>query len=179
MSDILQLRYWDDPVLSTVCEPVSSFDSRLEKFASQLLATMNTHGGVGLAASQVGVLQRVFIMHFPESAKEGKLTTPPLVACNPTLKFSGETIFEQEGCLSFPTLFDQVGRQQYATMRYFTIRGEEKEVELSGMDARVAAHETDHLDGVMFFDRRRMSKQMSKGLLRKWDKIKHQYSSKN
>jgi peptide deformylase len=163
--------------LSTICEPVrdTEFGSKLEEFASQLLATMNTYKGIGLAAPQVGVTSRVFIMHFPESAKNGKLTSPPLVMCNPTLQFSGPTVFEQEGCLSFPSLFEQVGRQQYVVVRYFTVLGEEREIELKNMDARVAAHEAEHLDGIMFFDRRHMSKQVRKALLRKWDKIKHQY----
>jgi len=136
---------------------------------------MNTHKGVGLAAPQVGIVSRVFIMHFPESAKDGKLTAPPLVVCNPTLKFSGPLVCEQEGCLSLPSLFEQVERHQFTSMRYFTVLGEEKEMELSGMNARVATHEAEHLDGIMFFDRSHMSKQVQKSLLRQWEKIKHRY----
>lgn len=177
MNDNLQMRYWDDPVLSTVCDPVrdTEFGSKLEKFASQLLTTMNSYKGIGLAAPQVGILSRIFIMHFPEAVKNNKLVAPPLVVCNPTLQFSGKSTFEQEGCLSLPLLFEQVERSQYVTMRYFTVLGEEREIELKDMDARVAAHEADHLNGIMFFDRRYMSKQVQKNLLRKWEKIKHQY----
>jgi peptide deformylase len=136
---------------------------------------MNTYKGLGLAAPQVGIARRIFIMHFPESAKEGKLTSPPLVACNPTLELSGETLYEQEGCLSVPTIFEQVARPKTTLMRYFTVLGVEKEIELHDMNARVAAHESDHLNGVMFFDRSHMSKQVQKALLRKWEKVKHQY----
>jgi peptide deformylase len=174
MSDVLQVRYWADPILSTICEPVrdTEFGSKLEEFASQLLTTMNTHKGIGLAAPQVGIARRIFIMHFPESAKEGKLTSPPLVACNPTLELSGETLYEQEGCLSVPTIFEQVARPKTAVMRYFTVLGEEQEVELHNMNARVAAHEFDHLNGIMFFDRRRVSKQVNKAVERAWEKQK-------
>ena len=174
MSDILQIRYWNDPVLSTVCEPVrdTEFGSKLEGFASQLLATMNTHKGVGLAAPQVGITSRIFIMHFPEATKEGKLTVPPLAVCNPVLELRGETLYEDEGCLSVPGIFNQVARPKTVVMRYFTILGEERELELHDMNARVAQHEAQHLDGIMFFDRRNMSKQMHKATLREWEKQK-------
>ena len=170
MSDVLQMRYWDDPVLSTVCELIrdTEFGSKLEGFASQLLATMNTYKGIGLAAPQVGVPLQIFVIKLSESN--------PIVVCNPTLQFRGPSVFGIEGCLSFPSLFDQVERAQFATMRYFNPKGTEMEIELSDVDARVASHEYDHTLGIMFFDRRRMSKQMSKALLRKWDKIKHQYT---
>ena len=170
---MLNLRYWDDPVLSTVCEPVrdSEFGSKLEDFGRELISTMVDHNGVGLAAPQVGVSTRIFAMHFPK----GGVSLSPIAVCNPTLQFSGPIVLLQEGCLSVPEVFEQVARSQFATMRYFTLLGEEREVEIRDMDARIAAHEIDHLDGIMFFDRRRMSRQMSKALLRKWDKIKYQY----
>lgn len=172
------MRYWNDPVLSMVCDPVrdTEFGSSLEKFASRMVATMNTFKGVGLAAPQVGVPIRMFIMHFPEAANAlGKLTVPPLAVCNPTLELSGETQYEQEGCLSVPGIYNQVARPKVAVMRYFTVLGEEKEIELKDMNARVAQHEAEHLDGIMFFDRIHMSKQVHKSILRRWDKIKHRY----
>jgi peptide deformylase len=175
MSDVLQIRYWDDPVLSTVCEPVldTEFGSKLEEFATQLLATMNTYKGIGLAAPQVGVTRRIFIMHFPESAKNGKLTVPPLVVCNPNLELRGGALQHEEGCLSVPGIYEQVSRSREVLMRYFTTRGEEREIELSDMNARVAQHEFDHLNGIMFFDRRRVSKQVSKAVERAWEKQKN------
>ena len=174
------MRYWNDPVLSVVCDPVRSteFGSSLEKFASRMVATMNTFKGVGLAAPQFGVPIRMFIMHFPEAAKNGKLTTPPLAVCNPTLNLSGETQYEQEGCLSVPGIFNQVARPKTAVMRYFTVLGEEKEIELSNMNSRVAQHEADHLDGIMFFDRRRVSKQVNRATERAWEKQKGKIFSK-
>ena len=177
-TQVFAMRYWSDPVLSMVCDPVrdTEFGSKLEAFASRMVATMNTYRGIGLAAPQVGVPIRMFIMHFPEAAaKEGKLSTPPLAVCNPSLQFSGGDVYGIEGCLSFPSLFEQVVRRHGVTMRYFTVLGEEREIELTDMNARVAQHEADHLDGIMFFDRERMSKQMGKALLRKWDKVKGGY----
>lgn len=173
-TQVFPMRYWNDPVLSMVCDPVrdTEFGSKLEKFASRMVATMNTYKGIGLAAPQVGVPIRMFLMHFPESQKNGKLTVPPLAVCNPTLELSGDTLYEQEGCLSVPGIFNQVARPKTALMRYFTVLGVEKEIELNDMDSRVAQHEFDHLDGIMFFDRRRVSKQVNKATERAWEKQK-------
>jgi peptide deformylase len=161
----IALRYWNDPILSTVCDPVrdSEFGEKLVTFANRLEAKMHEHGGVGLAAPQIGVPIRMFVLRLWE-------TETSLVVCNPTLVFSGATLYEREGCLSVPQVFEQVGRAQAAVMRYFTPQGVEQELALDGMNARIAAHEADHLDGIMFFDRRRISKQMSKAVERAWEK---------
>lgn len=165
---MLDLRYWNDPVLSSICEPVreSEFGSKLEEFGIELISTMDTHKGLGLAAPQVGVTKRLFVMHLP------KWGVSPIVVCNPTLKIYGPILYLQEGCLSVPEVFEQVARQQSITMRFFWPSGKEDELQLDDMDARIAQHEADHLDGIMFFDRRRMSKQMSKAVIRAWEKQK-------
>jgi peptide deformylase len=149
-----------------VCEPVrdSEYGEKLEKFANQLTSIMGMHGGVGLAAPQIGTPIRVFAMKF---------RVEPIVVCNPTLILAGPTAYEREGCLSLPEIFEQVARAQTATMRYFTPTGVEKELELAGMDARIAQHEDDHLSGIMFPSR--LSRQMKKATLQNWEKIKHKY----
>lgn len=169
---MLNLRYWDDPVLSKVCEPVreSEFGSKLEEFGRDLMATMDNFRGLGLAAPQVGVTSRLFIMRFSDTKER-----EPIVVCNPAIQLSGPLVHLQEGCLSVPDIFEQVSRSQFATLRYFRTDGTEDEIELSNLNARVAAHESEHLDGIMFFDRRHMSKQVHKAVLRKWEKIKHRY----
>jgi len=171
MNNKLTLRYWDDPVLSVTCDPIddSEFGSKLEEFGQSLIATMKDGNGIGLAAPQVGIAKRVFAMGFPESKCE------PIVVCNPTLESGGPILYEREGCLSLPTIFEQVGRPQRVVLRYFKTNGKEDELELLNFDARVVFHEADHLLGIMFFDRRRVSRQVNRAVERAWSKIKHDY----
>jgi peptide deformylase len=163
------LRYWGDPVLAMVCDPVrdSEYGSSLEKFASQMMITMDSYKGVGLAAPQLGVPIRMFAMKLPDTSEDS------IVVCNPTLTLSGATIYGQEGCLSLPEIYSQIGRNQFVLMRYFTPNGIESELELTGLDARIAQHETDHLNGIMFLDR--LSRQLKRAASREWNKVMHKY----
>jgi peptide deformylase len=181
----LNIVLWDDPILSKVCNKVedNEFGPELELFAGQLLATMATHEGLGLAAPQVGVAKRMFAMQFPRNGKE------PIVACNPELDLRGSTTYALEGCLSLPSVYEQVSRAEEVWMQYCTPAGERVEMLLASMDARIAQHESDHINGIMFFDFKdkrdsfldasgqplygaRMSKQLSKQVLRKWEKAR-------
>jgi peptide deformylase len=184
---ILPLRYWDDPVLSKVCDKIedSEFGPKLVEFGQELIATMLNKYGIGLAAPQVGVAKRVFVMSFPDNEK-----SPPLVMCNPTLILSGGVLAGREGCLSLPGIYEQVYRAEGAVLRYFNPDGAEFEMLLmTPVNARVAQHEADHLDGVMFFDYKdrrekyatkehpdgwgqRMSKQLQKQVMKAWEKEK-------
>lgn len=183
----LEIVLWDSPVLSQICAQVegNEFGPELVAFGERLLATMHAHRGLGLAAPQVGVPRRIFAMTFPDQQGEG-----PIVACNPVLDLLGGTTRALEGCLSLPGIYEQVARAGKALMRYQTPAGDSREIMLeSPMDARVAQHESDHLNGIMFFDHRdkrdsfldangqplygaRMSKQLSKQVLRKWEKVR-------
>ena len=168
---MLTLRYWDDPILSTVCDPVTEFGDSLISIVSEMVAIMNTHKGIGLAAPQVGLPIRMFVMHFPAYlTPSGKLAEPPLAVCNPTLELSGGIDHEQEGCLSMPSLFEIVGRDRHVSMQYFNVFGVEKVINLSGMNARVAQHEADHLLGVMFFEK--LPRNPRRAILRKWQEIR-------
>ncbi len=161
----LTIVLWGDPVLSEVAEPVpdSGFGPKLEAFGRDLVKTMKAHSGIGLAAPQVGVSERIFAMTFPDHDAMG-----PIVVVNPILVLSGKTLYEREGCLSFPNLFAQVPRSSDIVMEYRDPLGEEHELPLAGWDARVAQHEWDHTMGIMFFDR--VSRQMRRSLLREWRK---------
>lgn len=176
---VLPLRYWDDPVLSTVCAKIeeNEFGAQLEEFGRELLATMRDKNGLGLAAPQVGVTKRMFAMAFPDHKD-----LDPIVVCNPELTLRGAAKQEREGCLSVPGIFEQVTRAEEVWMRFRRPDGSEVEMPLITLwDARVAQHEADHLDGIMFFDFKtkrpepwgaRMSRQMSKHTLREWEKEK-------
>jgi peptide deformylase len=161
---VLTITLWDNPILSKIAEPVpdSGFGQGLEDFANQMIETMVAKKGVGLAAPQVGVSSRVFVMTFPtDEARK------PIAVVNPTLKLDGWYTYEREGCLSLPGLYDQVERKADVTMQYRNPIGEAQEIVIHKWDARVAQHEFDHLNGIMFFDR--MSRQMRKRLLKQWE----------
>jgi len=177
VAKVLPLRYWDDPILSVVCDKIedSEFGPQLEEFGRELIATMNDANGVGLAAPQVGVAKRMFVMLFPTNEE-----LKPVVVCNPTIVLAGKSVFENEGCLSVPGVRQQVYRALDATMQYQDPTGKNFEMLITSWDARVAQHEFDHLNGIMFFDYKdkrevygaRMTKQMSKSALRDWEKEK-------
>lgn len=173
----LEILIWDSPKLLMVCDKVedNEFGPELERFSAQLLTTMKAHNGVGLAAPQVGVTKRMFVMKFPDHKN-----VPPIVVCNPTLVISGNAIPDREGCLSLPGIYEQVQRASHVNMQYREPNGKSVELLLDLWDARVAQHEYDHLDGLMFFDSKnkrptygaRMSKQVSKRVLQNWEKEK-------
>jgi peptide deformylase len=186
-ANILPMRYWDDPILSKVCDKIeeSEFGPKLEEFGRELIATMNDRNGIGLAGPQVGVGKRIFAMGFPDHKEN-----PPLVMCNPTLILTGRTVPGREGCLSLPNVYEQVYRAESVVMKYTNPLGKQFEILLlTPFDARVAQHEADHLDGIMFFDYKdkrekyvtpqypeprgaRMSKNLSKYVLKEWEKVK-------
>jgi|SRR5579863_273051 len=192
MADKLKMRYWDDPVLSTVCDKVedNEFGPKLEEFAASLLATMADRNGVGLAAPQVGVTKRIFAMAFPddeENSRKWAVTglpirdvRKPIVICNPVLSLGGRTVYAREGCLSLPGVHEQVARAETVKVDFQWADGSPSQFSLTDINARVAQHEFDHLNGIMFFnftDKRpqfgaRMSKQVSKQVLRMWEKEK-------
>jgi peptide deformylase len=165
---VLKITLWDDPVLKKIAEPVadSAFGPELEAFGQEMLETMKACGnGVGLAGPQVSVSNRIFVMKFPEDENRA-----PIVIVNPVIKLSGWLTYEREGCLSFPGIYEQVERNADVVMQYRNPIGEAMEIHLTKWDARVAQHEFDHLNGIMFFDR--MSRQVRKRLLREWEETR-------
>lgn len=180
--DTLDIVLWDDPILSTVCQPVADheFGSGLEDLARRLTNTMKSFEGLGLAAPQVGIDKRMFVFR-----PKDKPNFKPIVVCNPEMVLSGNGVADQEGCLSLPEIYEQVMRAGHVNMCYRQPDGKHIELILDGWDARIAQHEFDHLNGIMFFDYQdkrgdsvygaRMSKQASKATLRRWDKIQHRY----
>lgn len=169
----LHMRYWDDETLKTVCAKVekNEFGGQLEEFGNLLLLTMkHFNNGLGLAASQVGLTKRMFAMRFP-SAED----MTPIVLVNPVITKQEGSAVGQEGCLSIPTIYDQVERAAFVRVEFQYIDGMEGVLEFEDLEARIVQHEIDHLDGIMFFQR--MSKQMRKNVLRKWDKVRHNYEN--
>lgn len=144
------------PALRMKCKPVATVDKELRDAVRQMFELMYTHVGVGLAACQVGLLQRFFIMNV--TGKKGDGIEEVFV--NPTLsKFSGSASLE-EGCLSQVGIKALVQRPAVCWIDAWDLHGNKISRELGGMSARIAQHEVDHLDGRLFTDRLSVSQQI-------------------
>ncbi len=145
---LLEIVNYPNPVLETPGEPVTEFDGKLKKLAADMFETMYAARGVGLAAPQVGVSKRLFVMDcsFKEDPKQRVVLVNPEVVV-----VEGEQVGD-EGCLSFPGVSLTVKRSLRAVVRAQDLNGEA--FELDGMDltARCMLHETDHCDGIVFIN---------------------------
>ena len=147
----LQLRYYGDPVLRKRAEPVTEITEAERQLAEQMLETLYATGnGIGLAATQVGVLKRVIIVDIGEEDDEDY---EPLVLFNPELLSSDGEIVAEEGCLSIPDVTADVKRPESIVVEGVNLQHEVIRIEADGLLARVLQHEIDHLNGVLFIDR--------------------------
>ena len=147
----LQLRYYGDPVLRKRAEAVLEVTEAEYQLAEQMLETLYATGnGIGLAATQVGILKRLIIVDIGEEDDEAY---EPLVLFNPELVgFDGEIVVE-EGCLSIPDVTAEVKRPERIVVEGIDVQNESVRIEADGLLARVLQHEIDHLNGVLFIDR--------------------------
>jgi peptide deformylase len=146
MAKLNILRY-PDPRLHTVARPVAAVDVRIRQLVDDMLETMYDAEGVGLAATQVDVHERVIVIDTSANLNE------PHVLINPELvQRSVEMTFSDEGCLSVPEIFDKVARHAQVTVRALNRDGEVAHVEASGLLAICVQHEMDHLLGKVFVE---------------------------
>jgi peptide deformylase len=127
---------------------VDARDASTRKLVSDLFETMSAAEGVGLAANQIGVPSRVFVVDCSSVVPDG----PKLALCNPELISSGSRGRAEEGCLSFPGMYVQVDREEVAHLRYESTEGTTEEIKAVGLVARVLLHELDHLNGILYID---------------------------
>jgi peptide deformylase len=141
------IRNLGDPVLKSRATPVDRFDDSLRRQVSRMAGVMNDALGVGLAAPQLGISQRLLVYRVGPDA--------PLIAlANPEIEWaSDEREASDEGCLSIPGVMVDVERPVHVRVRAQDEEGELRSVEASGLEARVIQHELDHLDGVLILDR--------------------------
>ena len=141
------IRRLGDPVLKSHATPVDRFDDSLRRQVSRMAGIMNDALGVGLAAPQLGISQRLLVYRVGPDA-------PVIVLANPELEWSsGDAEAGEEGCLSIPGVTVDVERPVHVRVRALDEDGEERTVEASGLEARVIQHEMDHLDGVLILER--------------------------
>ena len=144
---LLNILRYPDPRLHTVARPVGQVDDRIRRLVDDMLETMYAAEGVGLAATQVDVHERVIVMDTSEKHDQ------PLVLINPTLSWaSDEMAIAEEGCLSVPQIYDKVERHARVKVQALNRQGEAFEMEAEGLSAVCVQHEMDHLQGKVFVE---------------------------
>ncbi|HEU0247456.1 MAG TPA: peptide deformylase [Gaiellaceae bacterium] len=140
-----RIRQYGDAVLRMQAREVESFDDDLRRLAERMTALMHEANGVGLAATQVGVLRRIFV--FVDEGEDRVLVNPVIT------KRSSESDTDDEGCLSLREVLVPVERSKAVTIEGVDASGERLELELDLPSSRIVQHELDHLDGVLIIDR--------------------------
>ena len=141
-----EIRVTGDPVLRTVCEPITTIDDRVRTLIEDLLETVDYEGRAGLAANQIGIGLRAFSWNIDDEV--GYIINPEIVERSEELQELGD-----EGCLSVPGLWYPCERPQYTKAVGTDLDGNEVVIEGEGIWARLINHEVDHLDGKLYLDR--------------------------
>ena len=143
---MLDIVLYGDPILERKADPVTEFNPDLEVLVGEMFDAMKRDRGIGLAAPQVGVSKRIFVVEADDDKRR--------VFINPEIIMTSPEIAEyEEGCLSFPGLYFMVKRPASLRIQAFNEKGRPFVLEADGLLARVILHENDHLDGKLFIDR--------------------------
>ena len=153
----MQIIQWPHPTLLYRSKPLKRVDAELRAMIDGMFDLMYAHRGVGLAANQVDLPYRLFVVN-PTGERTEK--SHEQVFINPVLSRPRGSAEDEEGCLSLPGLYAPVRRPDRVHVNAFTLKGEELDFEAEGHFARILQHENDHLDGVMFIDRLETTLQM-------------------
>ncbi len=158
-----------DPVLKTAARRVETVDDDVRRQMDRMLETMYAASGIGLAANQVNILNRVIVMDVAQ--REGETTRRPMFMVNPEIvSSSGERGLYEEGCLSIPGQYAEIERPVTVRVKYLDYDGKPHEILAEKILARCVQHEIDHLNGVLFIDY--LSALKRNMLLRKLEKSK-------
>lgn len=153
---VLEVVTFPHPVLKQKCAEVTRFDAELHEFLDDLAATMSEADGIGLAANQVGVAMRVFLMDVPTNRGSGEKevkTTGRMEIINPKIVGQRGELKYEEGCLSFPGMSEFVMRAAEIDLEYHDRTGAAQKLTAKGLVAVCIQHELDHLNGITFIDR--------------------------
>lgn len=156
---------YGNPLLRKKAAAITESPESLRNLVEDMFETMYDEPGIGLAAPQIGVSQRLVVIASVSDDEEGEKMCPPLVLVNPEITlFSKDTVPYDEGCLSVPGITEIVDRPRVIHFKYTDLDGQSIERDAEGLLARVVQHELDHLDGILFVDRLSL---IRKQLLRK------------
>ncbi len=161
---VKRVLYYPDEPLTLKAKPVEGFGAKLERLVSDLFETMYEHEGVGLAAPQIGISKRLFVLREPEGE--------PICFVNPEILEQEGREEGEEGCLSMPRVYAMVPRATRLKVRAQDVAGEAFEMEAVDFLARIIQHETDHLDGMLFPERLDIITRQEK--LEEWAEIREQ-----
>jgi peptide deformylase len=155
---LANVRKFGDPVLKSRATEIREFGPELEREAAQMIAIMHDAMGVGLAATQLGVMRRLLVF-------QAGVDATPVALANPSIEWlSEEMALAEEGCLSLPRIVVDVERPLFARVTGRDLAGEPLTLEAAGLEARVLQHEIDHLNGVLIIDR--TDREQRKGAMR-------------
>ena len=146
----MQIVKFPHPTLRHKSKPLRRVDGELKKMIRQMFELMYEHKGIGLAANQVDLPYRLFVINVSGDAAAAD---EEFAFINPVITHRKGSAEDREGCLSFPEIFAPVVRPEKITVNAYALNGEELSYELDGLYARAVQHETDHLDGILFIDR--------------------------
>ena len=156
-AETLRLRLHPDPVLRTRAVPVEKIDEDLKARIRRMFEIMYAERGIGLAAPQVGVSERVFVVNLTGDPKQ---SAEEMVFINPEIREPEGECTEEEGCLSFPDIRLDVVRPEKVTIEATDLEGERFSIRADGWLARCVQHEFDHLDGILFISRVPMTRRL-------------------
>ncbi|MFH1854027.1 MAG: peptide deformylase [Candidatus Omnitrophota bacterium] len=144
---ILGIKIYPDKILRKKSSAVKHIGKEERKLASDMIETMHSANGIGLAAPQVGISKRIIVVNDPENSKSGIALVNPVV-----VKKKGRSSF-CEGCLSVPNITGDIVRPDFVVVEALNLDGDNIKIDTGGLLARVIQHEIDHLDGILFIDR--------------------------
>src|SRR3954464_15368993 len=150
---VLPILKYGDPLLKKKALPVDPRDPSLKALVRDMVDTMHSASGVGLAANQVGVLKQVAVIDI----STGDDPAPLIVLCNPVIVEKQGEVEEEEGCLSIPDLRVPALRASFCRVKAFDLEGKAVEIAGDGLLGKALQHEVDHLHGVLFVERLRLS----------------------
>jgi peptide deformylase len=147
---VVPIKIYGEDVLRQIAKPVENITQDTIDMVEHLIATMNSESGLGLAANQIGITERAFAINMTHF----DILKKPKVLINPEIVDLGkDQIKGEEGCLSFPGLFQSIERPEKVSVKYLDLDGNEQFMDADGLIARVILHEIDHLDGILFIDK--------------------------
>ncbi len=159
----LPISVFPAPVLKKVADPVTEFNDELRALVKDMLFTMYHAPGIGLAAPQVGVSKRLFVLDIwferekvtlPDGSTEHRFFDfKPMVIINPVFKNKTGEVINEEGCLSVPGIYEDVKRAELVTVEYEDLFGKQQLIEADELLSVCLQHENDHLDGIVFIER--------------------------
>ncbi len=146
---LLDIKKYPEKILKQKAAPIENIDDRTQQLVEDMVNTMYAASGIGLAANQVGIPQRLCVIDTSQREEKGSL----IVLINPLILEVEGSVEAEEGCLSIPGCSTMIKRAEKVHVRGLTIDGKPIEIEGTGLLARALQHEIDHLDGLLIFDR--------------------------